>query len=329
MRKLTRIAPFLAIAALLPAGPALALEVKPTGAIFSDYSVDLKKTLGTPAVFSHTFSLSRTRAGVWAKEGPVWGKVVFDASANPVGRLDAYLKYATAAVDLGLMRMQGGQFDTAWMVPVEGSWFPYRYATGEFTAREGLFPAVDRGLSLSGDMGPVGWNLGYFNGEGDQASETTNNRKAYELTFRIAPMSGAEIALHGRYGDAPAGGTATALAGLNVKAGPAVVGAQGGMNMQNFGTSTQTSGFGGSGHVYMPDLLPVPMLETPVVRADYASDKFSPTNPSAHYRVIAGFDHEWAKGANTMITFEFEQDLTATANTPTSQTVAWKGGWSF
>jgi hypothetical protein len=327
MRMLTRIAPLLAIAALLPAGSALALEVKPTGAIFSEYSVDLKKTLGTPAVFSHTFSLSRTRAGVWAKEGPVWGKVVFDASSDPVGRLNAYLKYATAEVDLGFMRMQGGQFDTAWTIPVEGSWFPFRYATGEFTNREGLFPGTDRGLAWSGDMGPVGWNLGYFNGEGDQAAETTNNNKAYEVTCRIAPMSGAEIALHGRYGDAVGGGTATALAGLNLKAGPAIVGAQGGMNMQKFGSAAQTSGFGGSGHVYLPDLVPVPMLETPVVRADYASDKFSPTNPTSHYRVIAGFDHEWAKGAHTMITFEFEQDLTT--NTQTSQTLAWKGGWSF
>ncbi|MBM3269669.1 MAG: hypothetical protein FJZ01_18720 [Candidatus Sericytochromatia bacterium] len=329
----TRIALSLALAAALPAGPALALEVTPTGHLLSDYTVNLTETLSTGGAFAQTFGVSRARIGLKAKEGPVMGMIQTDAS-NVGGTLDVHIRHAFADVDTGMGRLRGGQFSTGWAIPVEQDWYPYRLQGVDFSTREDLFPTEDRGVSWAGSTGPLSLNVGVFNGEGYTGDETkvkSNFPKAYETTVRFKAMDNAELGVHARFNDAPAGQQTqgTALLGFKTDMGMLSLGAEGGVNMKQTGTATSSLGIGGSVFAYAPNLIPVPMFETPIVRVDYAGDNFAGTkgNPNAHYRMQAGLLHNWAKGADTMISYEIDNELAS--GKQVAQIVSWRGGLKF
>lgn len=144
-------------------------------------------------------------------------------------------------------------------------------------------------------------------------------------------MDNGEIVAHARFADAPAGHQTqgTALLGLKADLGMVALGAEGGLNMRQTGTATSSTGFGGSAFAYARDLLPVPMFETPVVRVDFAGQDFAGTagNSNPHYRLIGGLSHTWAPGAESMLSYEIEQDMTS--GQQVTQTIGWKGGLKF
>ncbi len=327
----------LSLALVLPAAPALAVEVTPTGQLFSDYTVNLGDALTGSAPLRNSFNVTRARIGINARlSNDVWGRLMTDVAANPTtGRLDAYLKYGFADVNfMGLGRIRAGAMDTLWAIPVEDDWYPFRFSGAEFTARESLFPVQDRGVMWYGGMGGVELALAAFNGEGDNPAAGApaegaggSFTKAYEARLRFKPMDGAEIAVDGRVNDTPPGSprSNTVVGGMNVKLGPAVVGAQGAYNMVTNGAGTTTSGLGGSAHVFLPKIA---MDHTPVLRADYYDADPSNAASNAHMRLIAGLGMEWARGADTMISYEYTTFLKNTA-VPPDQQVAVKGGLRF
>lgn len=327
----------LSLAIVMPSSPAFALEVKPTGVLFSDYELNLSDALSGATPLRNSFNITRARIGLEARMNQdIWGRLMVDNGFNlTTGKLETYLKYGFVDVNfMGLGRMRGGAMDTLWAVPIEDDWYPFRFQGAEFTIREGLFPTQDRGVMWYGGMGPVQLALAAFNGEGDNPTAGAPGEragglytKAYEGRLRVSPMEGAEIALGARVNDAPPENprSNTLLGGLNLNLGPAVIGAEGAYNMVTDKEGKTTNGMGGSGHVYFPKVL---MGHTPVFRADYYDADPTSATSNAHYRLLAGLDYEWIKGVDTMLSYEYEA-RTKTTTVPPDQKIGIKSGFKF
>lgn len=333
MHILNRAGLIAAAAALLPTAPAVAAEITPTGQLFSDYTVNFGDVLGGATPLRNTFNITRAFLGLNVKlNDDIWAKLQTDVSATATSRLDVTLRHGFVDMSFfGLGRVRGGQIDTLWIIPVEEEWLPFRYAGQAFTLREGLFPIWDRGLIWYGPSAPVEVALGVFNGEGEHSRETVSLpasfTKAYEARVRVKPLENAEIAFDARVADAPPNNprATTLTGGLNVRLGPAVMGAEGVYNMVTDNKGLQTNGMGGSAHLFLPKMA---MNHTPLLRADYYDADPSNATSNAHLRLIAGLGYEWAKGLDTMLTYEYLVMAKTTAIAP-EQVLAVKGGLKF
>lgn len=295
--------PWLVTAAILVPLPALAIEITPTGVMFTDYSYNILPTAGFQA-----FNVSRARLGANVKlTDAVNGKVQYDVGATGVFLTHAY---GEALTNLGTFRM--GRFSTAWTIPTAQTYWPYRFMGENFSTVELGIPTEDLGLAWTGDMGKVKATLGIFNGEG--GPEATGP-KSYEALLRFRPgnTDDMDFGVYGRH-NATINSSAYSdqgLVGAHIIAGPAHLGLEGAINYSVGGasptgtvpavaTSVTSTSYGGSGFVYLPDIA---MEMTPALRIDYFDPNNAPAGSpsSAHIRTTIGLIHDWAPGVSTSL----------------------------
>lgn len=337
MLMLNRVAAALIATVALQASPAVAADVTPFGELFTEYTVNAGDALGGTSPLRNTFSITRTWLGLRARyNDDFWGVVNLDTGPNAAGRLDVFLRHGFADVSLfGLGRMRGGQFNSLWIIPVEEEWLPFRYTGLMFTHREALFPLQDRGIMWYGGDRPLELAMAVFNGEGATPAPGDPGEgagghftKAYEARLRSRPIDGLDLAMLARVADAPPGVDRrnTLVGGGNVHLGPVVVGGEAALNAVIEGkTGAQTTGMGGSVHLFLPRVVG---NYSPMVRADYFDANPASAASNAHLRLIAVVGYEWIPNVDTALVYEYTSFL-KTATVPPDQQIGIKSGLRF
>lgn len=101
MHMFKRAALALSLAIVMPSSPAFALEVKPTGVLFSDYELNLSDALSGATPLRNSFNITRARIGLEARMNQdIWGRLMVDNGFNlTTGKLETYLKYGFVDVN--------------------------------------------------------------------------------------------------------------------------------------------------------------------------------------------------------------------------------------
>lgn len=191
------------------ASPALAAEVKVSGLIFADYAAVTSRFLsnGERARGRNEFDVSRIYLNAGSSfDEHLGGFLQFEAnlvsreplssgSTNQVYLKQAYLEYREVYPGA---KLQFGLVGTPWRAFEEGIW-KHRFVAKILDDEEGLAPASDRGVRLSGAVPRVAYDLMAGNGEGTGARGTSGNEpnKYKDVTGKISVSPFASESLKG------------------------------------------------------------------------------------------------------------------------------------
>lgn len=292
------------LALSLPAPALAAVQITPTGTLFTDYSL--------PAAGGGVsrFEFTRARIGLNAKiNDQLWGNLTYDV-AGAGG--SAGLRYGYLAFNPGWGTWTLGQQATLFSVPVEQSYFP-RYIAKSFTEAEGIVPTYETGLSVAlggNSWSGVGLNLGYFDGTG--LAPETSGSKAYEglLSWGTGAFG---VDLFGR--DSAVDNTKQGVLSLSYDGGAWTGALEGALTAAPGATSAATgsTGVGGSLSVSLPDVGGIGI--TPILRGDYYTSDTSvvSTAQDTHLRGIVAFAHDYAPGVSMSLDDTYTHYLNAAA----------------